>query len=85
MTVAMGLEQQFTAFRAEFVRTAPTGRAALYEAKIEELHASFALEKAARASDEAPDFTLPNAHGKPVSLSGLLQLGPVIVTFYRVS
>lgn len=79
----MGLEQQLTAFRAEFTRTAPTGRAALYESKIEELRASFALEIAARTNDPAPDFTLPNALGKPVSLSGLLQLGPVIVTFYR--
>ena len=79
----MGLEQQLTAFKAEFARTAPTGRAALYEAKIEELRGCFALDKAARPSDPAPDFTLPNAHGMPVSLSGLLQLGPVIVTFYR--
>ena len=42
----MGLDQQLADFKAEFLRTAPAGRAALYEAKIEELRASFALEAA---------------------------------------
>jgi len=79
----MGLEQQLADFKAEFTRTAPAGRPALYEAKIEELRASFALELAVAVDDQAPDFTLPNAQGKLVSLSELLQLGPVIVTFYR--
>jgi peroxiredoxin len=31
----------------------------------------------------APDFTLPDALGKPVTLSHLLKDGPVVVTFYR--
>jgi peroxiredoxin len=79
----MGLEQQLFAFRAEFARTAPAGRPALYEAKIEELRASFALEEAIGVDDQAPAFTLPNAQGKPVALSELLRLGPAVVTFYR--
>jgi drug/metabolite transporter (DMT)-like permease len=33
----MGLEQQLEDFKQEFLRTAPAGRPALYEAKIEEL------------------------------------------------
>jgi peroxiredoxin len=32
---------------------------------------------------QAPDFTLPDALGKPVTLSDLLKDGPVVVTFYR--
>lgn len=40
----MGLDQQLADFKAEFLRTAPAGRPALYEAKIEELRAGFALE-----------------------------------------
>jgi peroxiredoxin len=79
----MGLDQQLAAFKAEFARTAPAGRPALYEAKIEELRASFALEKAIGVGGRAPDFALPDPRGKPVSLSGLLKLGPVVVTFYR--
>lgn len=79
----MGLQEQLDNFRAEFARTAPSGRVALYEAKIDELRASFALEKAVGTGDEAPDFSLPDIHGNWVSLSGLLQHGPVVVTFYR--
>jgi len=79
----MGLQQQLDAFKAEFARTAPVGRPALYEAKIEELRASFALEHATRTGDQAPDFTLPDPQGRDVSLGTLLEAGPAIVTFYR--
>jgi hypothetical protein len=60
----MGLQQRLDAFKAEFLHTAPVGRPALYEAKIEELRASFALERAIRTGDRAPDFTLPDPRGK---------------------
>ncbi|MEF8980753.1 peroxiredoxin-like family protein [Thiohalorhabdus sp.] len=33
--------------------------------------------------DEAPEFTLPNAFGEPVSLADQLAQGPVVLTFYR--
>ncbi|MCU0730435.1 MAG: AhpC/TSA family protein [Hyphomonas sp.] len=79
----MGLEEQLTAFKAEFARTAPVGRPALYEAKITELRALFALHDAAAVNDQAPDFELPNAHGGRVALKTLLRSGPVVLTFYR--
>ncbi len=79
----MGLEQQLAAFKAEFARTAPAGRPALYEAKIAELRASFAMEAAIGIDDQAPDFELPDPHGKMLSLSDLLRSGPAVVTFYR--
>jgi len=79
----MGLQQQLDAFRAEFAHTAPPGRPALYEAKIEELRANFALETAIRIGDKAPDFTLPDAQGRTVSLGALLEEGSTVVTFYR--
>ena len=79
----MGLEQQLAAFKTEFARTAPAGRSALYEAKIEELRASFAMEAAIGVGDQAPDFVLPDAQGKMLSLAHLLGAGPAVVTFYR--
>jgi peroxiredoxin len=79
----MELQQQLDVFKAEFARTAPAGRPALYEAKIEELRASFALERAIRTGGQAPDFTLPDPRGRQVSLGTLLEAGPAVVTFYR--
>jgi hypothetical protein len=40
------------------VRTAPAGRAALYDAKVEELRTNFVLESAIGLGDRAPDFHL---------------------------
>jgi len=79
----MGLEEELAAFRAEFERTAPSGRAALYSAKIEELRGRFWLEDALAVGDEAPDFTLPDSRGRKVSLATVLRAGPAVVTFYR--
>lgn len=79
----MSLEQELAAFKAEFSRTAPAGRAALYEAKIEQLRADFALASAVSVDEAAPDFALPNAAGKSIVLKQLLRSGPVILAFYR--
>lgn len=79
----MSLEQDLAAFKAEFSRTAPPGRAALYEAKIEELRADFAMERAVNVDETAPEFALPDVAGKLVVLSELLSAGPVVLTFYR--
>ena len=79
----MGLEQQLEEFKAQFLRTAPAGRAALREAKIEELRTNFALEAAAGMGTQAPESRLPDVKGDLVSLTNLLRDGPVVVTFYR--
>ena len=79
----MGLEQELTAFRAEFERTAPSGRAALYSAKVEELRRQFSVNDVLAVGDEAPDFTLPDSRGRQVSLSMVLRAGPAVVTFFR--
>lgn len=35
-----------------------------------------------KVGDKAPDFTLPDTEGNPVTLSKLLQEGPVVLAFY---
>lgn len=37
---------------------------------------------ALHVGDRAPDFTLPDTDGRPVTLSQLLAGGPVILAFY---
>ncbi len=39
--------------------------------------------KGLKAGEKAPDFVLPNALGKNVSLADFLKVGPVILKFYR--
>src|SRR6202453_10010 len=79
----MGLERDLTDFQAEFERTAPPGRAALYSAKIAELRARFPHENVLAVGDTAPDFALPDVHGRMIALSEALHSGPVILAFYR--
>ena len=79
----MGLQQQLDAFKAEFAHTAPAGRPALYDAKIEDLRASFAQERALGVGEPTPAFSLPNQQGQMVSLDDVLQTGPAVLTFYR--
>jgi len=79
----MSMQQDLDAFRAQFERTAPEGRAALYEAKVAELTRTFPRDKIRAVGDLAPAFTLPDAQGRPVSPSAALREGPVVVTFYR--
>ncbi|EPR71831.1 peroxiredoxin-like family protein [Cyclobacterium qasimii] len=40
---------------------------------------------AIKIGEKAPSFQLPNPHGETISLSALLDNGPIVVTFYRGS
>jgi peroxiredoxin len=40
-------------------------------------------KNALKVGEKAPNFTLPNAEGKMISLDILLKNGPVVITFYR--
>ena len=55
----------------------------LLEQAARELALSGISEQALKSGAQAPDFTLPNAVGRPVSLDAALKSGPVVVTFYR--
>ncbi len=50
---------------------------------IEDLEATDILKHAVKTGDKFPDFTLPNAQGKTITLSKQLQKGKVVITFYR--
>ncbi|MEJ1979061.1 MAG: peroxiredoxin-like family protein [Acetobacteraceae bacterium] len=79
----MSLQAELDAFREAFIRTAPPGRAELYDAKVDALRLTFPIEAALKEGDLAPDFALPDASGMPVALSDRLRAGPVVLIFYR--
>jgi peroxiredoxin len=52
---------------------------------FEKLYTSQIAENAINVGDIAPDFTLPNVTGDPVTLYEALNSGPVVLSFYRGS
>ena len=84
----MRLPERLTAFRANFESGGPPYRvpAWVHESMhraTAELIASGAAERALKAGDRAPEFTLKDAEGREVSSRELLAKGPLVVTFYR--
>jgi peroxiredoxin len=55
----------------------------VYTALAEHLERSEAAKHALKVGDTLPEFVLPNAEGKLISSRGLLQDGPVVVSFFR--
>lgn len=62
---------------------APVNPKAVLQRATDDLIRSGLAEKALQAGATAPDFTLPDAQGHPVTLAKLLAKGPVVLTFYR--
>lgn len=79
----MSLKEELDAYRAEFIRKAPPGRAELYDAKVDELRHRFPIQGTLKKGGYAPDLVLPDASGNPVMLSDRLRDGPVVLIFYR--
>lgn len=55
----------------------------VYAEGIEAVRESGVTSEAINVGDRAPEFTLPDANGRPVSLSGVLAQGPAVVVWYR--
>ena len=80
----LSLQGKLDALRAEFeANLAPPPIVAALHRATDELIASGAADRALKAGDRAPSFTLPDTEGKPVSTAALLARGPLVVTFYR--
>lgn len=56
---------------------------AAYEDAVAELSRSGFLRHAIKEGEPFPDFILPSAEGKLVSLASFLEQGPVILSFFR--
>ncbi|WP_420232949.1 peroxiredoxin-like family protein [Pseudomonas sp. ABY48] len=84
----MTLQAKLDAFKAEFVAGKPPYNApapvhALMHRATAELIASGQAERALKAGDVAPVFSLPDAQGNLVSSTELLARGALVVSFYR--
>jgi hypothetical protein len=77
------LRQQLDAFKQQFTAMVPPEVSSAIFESIRELARSGLARQSLKEGDKAPDFTLPNVKGEPISLSELLARGPVIVAFYR--
>lgn len=85
---SMALQDRLDAFKADF----ESGRFPLKPTKealdvmhraTDELIASAQAQHASKAGDAAPEFTLLDPDGQPVSSRELLARGPLVVSFYR--
>lgn len=70
-------------FKAGFVGRVGADVAMLMDRTSAELAATFARANALAGGQSAPDFSLPDATGRPIRLSDALERGPVILSFYR--
>jgi peroxiredoxin len=86
--ILMALQDRLDAFKADFVAGKlafkPTKeRLALMERATRELIESGQAQRAKKAGDRAPEFSLQDPAGNPVSSRDLLAKGPLVLSFYR--
>lgn len=79
----MSLREELESFVAQSRAQLQPDVLAEVERSIDVLKSSGIGERALSVGDRAPDFTLRNAFGRPVSLAHILARGPLILSFYR--
>jgi peroxiredoxin len=77
------LKDELESVKTTFAQKNDPAIVAAYEKGIDELRAAGIERNALKPGDRAPDFTLPDATGRSVSLSERLKDGPVVLKFYR--
>jgi peroxiredoxin len=78
----MSIHQEAAEFKAK-VQEMLGEKFSILTGDMERVQASGITAAALKAGQPAPNFTLPDAFGKPVSFSALLAHGPVVISFYR--
>ena len=79
----MNLQQQLDGIRQGFEKQAPPETLALMKRVIDDLRHSGITGRGLKEGQTAPSFELENSRGSQVSLSGLLESGPVVLSFFR--
>lgn len=76
------LTEEINTYKVESKKKSSPEKQQINAKAIEELEKSGAAP-GLKSGEQAPDFTLPDATGKEVTLSSELKKGPVILSFYR--
>ena len=80
----MTLQDKLDAFKADFeANQAPPEAVEAFHRSNQELVDNGHAERALKAGDRAPEFTLTDSDGNSVSSRELLTKGPLVLTFYR--
>ena len=79
----MALQETLDAMREMSKTRIPPEARAVMERSVADLRASEIMSRVAKVGQPAPDFTLPDAEGRRVSLKALVARGPVVLSFYR--
>jgi hypothetical protein len=79
----MSLTEQLNARRDEARIRIPPDKLSVMDRATADLQQSGITASCLKEGDTAPDFVLPTAVGKSVSLKELLKDGPVVLSFYR--
>jgi peroxiredoxin len=84
----MALQDRLDAFKSDFVSgrlpfKPSQERLAKMQRATDELIATGQAQRARKAGDTAPEFTLLDPDGKQVSSRELLVKGPLVISFYR--
>jgi len=77
------LKEELDERRLNMRRFVPPASQAINDRATEEFRQSGLAARALKVADRAPEFTLPDVNGKPISSVDLLSRGPLIVTFIR--
>ncbi len=79
----MNLEEKLAATREASAKRLPAELRAIMEGATAQLRVSGILDGVIKPGAVAPDFTLDDQHGMPVSLAALRAKGPVVVSVFR--
>jgi hypothetical protein len=79
----MTLREQLNELREKSAARTPPETRDVMRRVVEDLRRSGLADRALKVGDRVPAVTLPDEDGRPVTLSGLLARGPVVLSFYR--
>jgi hypothetical protein len=79
----MSLTEELAARREASRKHIPPDKLSVMDSATKDLEQSGITASCLKEGDTAPDFVLPNAAGRWVSLMRILKAGPVVLSFYR--